>query len=92
MLTTPIPNGAISFVFKGNSGSASTDGLRVRICKPCYNFYETVNCANGMTYYYDFSDEIRGVLMKLQLISASVVAYSILTLALICYTGLSLPF
>lgn len=36
--------------------------------------------------------ESRGVLMKLQLVSASVVAYSILALMLICYTGLSLPF
>lgn len=36
--------------------------------------------------------ESQGVLMKLQLISASVVAYTILALALICYAGLSLPF
>jgi hypothetical protein len=64
----------------------------MHICKRCYNFYEAVKCANGMTYYYDFSDEIRGVLMKLQLISASVVAYTVLALALICYSGLSLPF
>ncbi len=68
------------------------EGQHKRICKDCYNFYDTDRCVNDMPHYTDFSNEIRGVLMKLQLISASVVAYSILALALICYAGLSLPF